>query len=249
MIVTKSLMRVFTCLLLLILVLFGIANNSFEKGKFTCNKYILNTYLYVILTFNIIAIIVLGLEHLKISYYISVLGIIGLFLITIGMLLMIHLISPNNIVLKHCVWLMFVILISITFYPMFHSFKNKEIMVTTMLTTILLTVTLSMIAYWKPKMISFSLGPILFMLLLAGIIFEISFLLMFGSQYGRGNKRNLFRIMSYLFIIIFMGYILYDTKMLQIRAKECVTADYIKESLHLFLDIFNIFVRLLGLSR
>ena len=34
-----------------------------------------------------------------------------------------------------------------------------------------------------------------------------------------------------------MGFILYDTKMLQIRAKECVNADYIQESLNLFLDI------------
>ena len=33
--------------------------------------------------------------------------------------------------------------------------------------------------------------------------------------------------------------------MLQIRAKECVKADYIQESLHLFLDIFNIFIALL----
>ena len=48
-------------------------------------------------------------------------------------------------------------------------------------------------------------------------------------------------------IFIFMGFILYDTKRLQINAKACVKADYIKESLKLFLDIFNIFVRILGL--
>ena len=31
--------------------------NSFKDGKFTCNKYILNTYLYIILTFNLLIII------------------------------------------------------------------------------------------------------------------------------------------------------------------------------------------------
>ena len=46
-----------------------------------------------------------------------------------------------------------------------------------------------------------------------------------------------------------MGFILYDTKRLQINAKECVKADYIRESLKLFLDILNIFVRLVGLGR
>ena len=50
-------------------------------------------------------------------------------------------------------------------------------------------------------------------------------------------------------IFIFMGFILYDTKRLQINAKNCVKADYIKESLKLFLDILNIFVRLVGLGR
>ena len=38
--------------------------------------------------------------------------------------------------------------------------------------------------------------------------------------------------------------------MLQIRAKQCKNdADYINESLHIFLDMFNIFVRLIGLGR
>ena len=55
--------------------------------------------------------------------------------------------------------------------------------------------------------------------------------------------------MTYFFIVVFMVFILYDTKRLQINAKECVKADYIKESLGLFLDIFNIFVRVLSLGR
>ena len=249
MIIAETLTRVFVSLLILVLVVFTIANNSFKNGKFTCNKYLLNTYLYVILTFNLIAIIVLSLEHFKVNYYLSIWGLIGLFLITIGLLFMIHMIKTDNIILKHVVWIGFVALLSVVFYPFFHSFKNKAIVVSTALTTILLTLFLSAIAYWKPDIISFSLGPILFMLLLAGIIFEISFLIIYRYEYGHGKKRNLFRFMSYLFIAIFMGYILYDTKMLQIRAKECVVADYIKESLNLFLDIFNIFVRMLGLGR
>ena len=63
------------------------------------------------------------------------------------------------------------------------------------------------------------------------------------------EKRWIFRGISYFVIFLFMGYILYDTKRLQINAKECVKADYIKESMKLFLDILNIFVRLLGLGR
>ena len=64
-----------------------------------------------------------------------------------------------------------------------------------------------------------------------------------------GENAWLFRGISYFVILIFMGFILYDTKRLQINAKECVKADYIRESLKLFLDILNIFVRLVGLGR
>ena len=46
-----------------------------------------------------------------------------------------------------------------------------------------------------------------------------------------------------------MLFILYDTKRLQINAKNCVIADYISESVKLFLDIWNIFIRLLSLGR
>ena len=46
-----------------------------------------------------------------------------------------------------------------------------------------------------------------------------------------------------------MFYVLYDTKLLQVRAKMCREADYLNESLNLFLDIVNIFVRILALGR
>ena len=39
---------------------FSIALNSFDQGLFTYGRYIMNTYLYVILTFNISMVI---LEH------------------------------------------------------------------------------------------------------------------------------------------------------------------------------------------
>ena len=58
------------------------------------------------------------------------------------------------------------------------------------------------------------------------------------------------RGISYLVIMIFMGYLLYDTKMMQVRAKSCVegTADYVRESVNIFLDIWNMFLRILSLN-
>ena len=87
----------------------------------------------------------------------------------------------------------------------------------------------------------------LFFLLLAGIIFEASALLFFREQYLIKNKW-LYKGAAYAFILLFMGFILYDTKKLQIRAQACKIADYIRESFKLFLDILNLFLRLLSLK-
>ena len=84
------------------------------------------------------------------------------------------------------------------------------------------------------------------MLLIGVIIFELITLIIMG--FTKSYNSMLLRGISYFVIFLFMGFILYDTKRLQINAKACVKADYIKESLSLFLDIFNIFVRILGLN-
>ena len=243
----KTLIRVFVCLLIMVIVGFSIAINSIKKGQFTCNKYTLNTYLYIILTFNIIALYCLSLEHFDIEYKLNLVMLLAVFLITIGVLISLSFIDPRKIIFKHLVWLVFVLGLSFIFYPMFHSFTDKTVIISAAFTTILLTIGLSIIAYVKPDWINLSVGPILFVLLLGGIIMEITLLIIYRKDYKKIN--NLFRFMCYFFIAVFMGYILYDTKMLQIRAKQCVKADYIQESLNLFLDIFNIFVRLLALGR
>jgi FtsH-binding integral membrane protein len=243
----RSLLSIFIAVLVLILLLFSIAFNSFKKGQFTCNKYIMNTYLYVILTFNIIALLCLVLEHNNISFLFSLWQFLGLFLIVMGILAFLIYLDPKYIVSKHLLWLLFIFGLGMIFYPMYNSFKDKNIVLSAALTTILLTLILSAIAFIKPEWISLSMGPILFFLLLAIIIMEITLLIVYRKDYSK--VQNLFRATSYFVIFLFIGFILYDTKMLQIRAKECVKADYLNESLKLFLDIFNIFVRVLGLSR
>ena len=242
---TKSLLSVFGSLLVFVIVAFSIAINSFKDGKFTCNKYTLNTYLYIILTFNIIAILCLVLEHNNIQYKINLWQLLAIFLVTIALLITLHFINVDKIVLKHIVWALFVLGIGLIFYPMYNSLTDKSVVLSAAFTTIMLTIGLSIIAYIKPNWISLSAGPILFVLLVGGLIMEISLLIIYRKNYSKIS--NIFRATSYFFIAIFMGYILYDTKMLQIRAKECVKADYIQESLHLFLDILNIFVRMIAL--
>jgi FtsH-binding integral membrane protein len=242
----KSLLTISCFILVLIGTLYTIAINSFEKGKFTCNKYLLNTYLYILLTFNLLIIINLVLEHNKIVLPLSLPILIALLFINIGIIFLLHKIDSEKVILKHLVWLIFVLIISLFVYPLYVS-SDKKIVISALFTTLFITFVLSAFAYAKPELISLSMGPILFFALLIIIVMEILLLFLFRNQLG--EKSWMFRGISYLVIFIFMGFILYDTKRLQINAKNCVKADYIKESLKLFLDILNIFVRLVGLGR
>ena len=244
----KLLIQLFSAFLIFVVVVFSILNFSIKDKKFTCNRYILNTYLYIILTFNIIALLMFSMEYYKINYNPSLLMFLGTFLITIGCIFLMHNISADQIILKHLVWLAFVLLLGLIFFPMYISYKNKKhLIVSAIATTLLLFMGLSIVAYLKPEWISLSWGAILLLLLIGGIIMEVFTLVFYRKNLEK--VRPLLKAMTYFFIVVFMVFILYDTKRLQINAKECVKADYIKESLGLFLDIFNIFVRVLSLGK
>ena len=161
-------------------------------------------------------------------------------------------IAPNTtggIVLKHVLWLGFLLVLSMLFYPMYSHFTDNKIIVSAIITTLALVLLLSIVAFKKPELISLTWGPVLFTLLVTVIIFEIATMILVPRLRFNPNS-YLYKGVSYFVILLFIFYILYDTKMMTIRAKKCNNnADYINESLHLFLDIFNIFVRILSLQR
>ena len=242
----KILISLLSVLLVFCVLVYSIAINSFKDNKFTCNKYLLNTYLYILLTFDILAIMMLSMEYKNVNFRPNMIMFLAIFFLIIGCIIAMHKIDSEQVLLKHLVWLVFIILIGLMFYPMYSNITDKKIIISAMMTTLGLVLVLSAIAYKKPEYISLSWGPVLLFLLLGIIIFEVVTLIIMGLT--KTYNSMLLRGISYAVIFIFMGFILYDTKRLQLNAKACVKADYIKESLKLFLDIFNIFVRILGLQ-
>jgi len=242
----KLLLNIFATILVFILTIFAIANSAIKNKKFICNRYILNTYLYIILTLNIIAIQVLLMKYNNINFNPNLLMLIAIFISTICCIIALNRISPKEMLLKHSVWILFILLMGLMFYPMYLIYsKQQGLIMSTILTTLILFLGLSLLAYLKPELISLSWGSVLFMLLSGGVIIELVMLFLLPKKYV-SKKR--FKMMSYFFIGLFMMYILFDTKRLQVNAKNCIVADYISESLKLFLDIWNIFIRLLSLK-
>ena len=241
------LLQIFSALLVFVCLVFGIWNSAITDGQFVCNRYILNTYLYIILTLNLLALQVLIMEYNNVTFLPNLLLFFGIFILTLIAIVALHKISPKQIVIKHIVWLSFIILMGLLFYPMYGVYAHRKgYIAATMLTTILLFICLSAVAFMRPDLISLSWGPVLFALLLGVIVLEV-LMLIFNKGYTTSSKW--YKLISYFVVGLFMVYILYDTKRLQINAKKCVIADYISESLKLFLDIWNIFVRLLSLGR
>ena len=90
-------------------------NTAFKKGFFTCNKYILNTYLYILMAFVIISLEILLFDRNNVNMNIlRKIGSIGSFIlilfVIIGMLIVTMLVNPRMVVIKHLCW--FIILVS-----------------------------------------------------------------------------------------------------------------------------------------
>ena len=229
---------------------------AFEKNKgtfsFTCSKYILNTYLYVFLSILFTLLFVSTFMRNKLDLVPNLTRFFGIFFLSLAVLFFTIQTNPNNtgaVIIKHILWLAFILCLALLFYPVYTLHSNTNIMITSALTTLFLVLILSFVAFKRPDLISLSWGPVLFTILLTVIIFEVVTMLLFPKiRLNRNGTLN--KVMAYIVIILFMFYILYDTKMMTIRAKKCNNnADYINESLNLFLDIFNIFARMLSLSR
>ena len=223
---------------------FIIFKSAYRNNKLTCKKYVLNTYLYIILSLLIVSVTVLVMDKYDLDKYISfqsgMVFFIFLFL-TIGMLLLTMFLSPQQTILKHISWLIFITLIGITLFPIYKLGKMTSVLSSTLFTTLSIVIILTAIAFYKPEWISLSWQPILLVLLIAGILLKIG-LMVFTKDTGTYNKWSI--ILSYGFVILFSLLLLYDTKKLQVNAMNCKIPNYINESIGIFLDILNLFSNL-----
>ena len=218
-----------------------IYKNAYQNNVLTCNKYVMNTYLYIALSLMIVSTTVLILEkYIDFSQYFNNYSFVALFISTLVFLVSTMFISPENTMLKHLSWLIFIMLIGVSLYPAYKVGKISNMLYPTLITTILLVLGLTMVAFYNPDLISLSWGPALISALVVGILLQI---ILFFTGLETRNWYSL--ILSYVFIIIFSLLLLYDTKKLQINSQNCVIPDYINESIGIFLDIINLFNNIL----
>ena len=230
------------------ILLISIYNNAFKNNKFTCNKYILNSYLYILLILVIVILEILILDYNNITVnklfgnINNIVSYLLFFILILGLLTITMFINPKNIILKHIFWLLFAVSIGTILYPSYIISKNKNVLLEVLFTLISILIIFSSIAFIRPDLISLSLGPILVFVLIGIIIYQ--FIRFFNDKQNYRTPKWL----SYIVIVVFILFILYDTKLIQIHAKNCIEgkADYINESLGIFLDVINLFQHLVN---
>ena len=228
----------------------GIFKNSVSLSplRFHCNNYMLNTYLYFILSWGIVLSTVTAVQYKNIPLQqiftkpFTILLTIGCIALILGLM---ALKAKTSFITKHILFILLLILFGVTLYPLY--ILNKDRFNHVGLTTIAIFLVLSTITALKPELISDSWSMYLFIAVVA--LFIARLVEIFVIERGNDGKlSNYSRMVSYGAICIFSLFIMYDTKQVLVNASGCKVSpfgpDYINESINLFLDSMNLFTNL-----
>ena len=228
----------------------GIFKNSVSLSplRFHCNNYMLNTYLYFILSWGIVLSTVTAVQYKNIPLQqiftkpFTILLTIGCIALILGLM---ALKAKTSFITKHILFILLLVLFGVTLYPLY--ILNKDRFNHVGLTTIAIFLVLSTITALKPELISDSWSMYLFIAVIA--LFIARLVEIFVIERGNDGKlSNYSRMVSYGAICIFSLFIMYDTKQVLVNASGCKVSpfgpDYINESINLFLDSMNLFTNL-----
>jgi len=181
----------------------------------------------------------------------NIIQIFATFILSLIALVALFLISREMPIIQHIVWFVFILCMSVIIYPRYQSLSGEELF-RDVLTVIIIFLVLTAIGFFDQNKIFISWGNYLLIGLLSLIIFELLDIILF---YQTTSTR--IKLYSMIGLVIFMGFILYDTQYLQIRGEEILKqcgqnvscANYPIESLNLFLDIINLFSNVSQLNK
>ena len=222
----------------------GILKNSFKGGKFTCNRFLTNAYLYIFLSLVLISISINLFNKYNIPSLMDVdntLHFMGLLFLSIALMVTVMSWPVNNLFGKHFLWLLWIGVMGYTLYPLLQI--NPQLFSIVKFQALFVMTILTLFAFWKPHLISLSWGTSLFVLLIGLIVIQLFSLIIPGFY---TSKIHYF--ISYISLILFAFFMLYDTKRLMTKARQCVRADYINDSMGIVLDGLNIFSDLFGIQ-
>lgn len=216
--------------------------SAFEGGKPTCDRYILNTYLYAVtyvFAFFYVAIIVAGQPRIlaRMNFY----TYIALIVANIASFLTILFVSPQRYVLKHFASAFYIVTAGGLFSIFLLIFGSKAVAHAAAL-SIALFAMLAIAAFKFQDWISSRVS----------IVFIAIFVLMAIAEFVVGlayPSSSLERVIVFAVLMLICYLVLVKTKRMIENAEKCEHPDYVRESIGFIVSFQNIILRVLGLRR
>jgi len=221
-----------------------------RRSSITFEKYLSIMYSY--LSLSILIVIFFFALWNKFSLVFSPLQTILIFIVSLFLLLGMFMNYYNRPILTHILWVLFVWCIAVMMYPLI-KYTDKTTLVRTLCIVVIMLIVLSGVSLCNTSYAFLRWESVLFFGLLTLIIVQLLDLL-----FSSGMTSTRLKLYSIIAIMIFIGFILYDTQVLKVKYEACkVLADkkhfsqcinYPVSSLGIFLDVVNLFSSLVNLQ-
>jgi hypothetical protein len=262
---SNTLLKLFCCLTIIVIICILIGQYAFKNGILTCDHYIFNTYLYIILAILLTFMVVLindqtGIFNSLLLWMIQggIIRVILTFIILICILLYLlyelFKVDPNNIVGSNAIWFTLIFILGVLLIPTIWFGRLTDVVGLAGILTIITTVIVGLLGYYYGNnIVTFDWNIYLNYALLFLII-----IIFVGPYFIRDPKQiySFYFIISIISLLIFVLLLLSNHKNLKENSDKCidgkVVPNYPVESFNLFIKILNIFqdlIRILGYNK
>jgi FtsH-binding integral membrane protein len=254
----NALLKLFCTLIIIVVICILIGNYAFKNGSLTCDHYVLNTYLYIILAILLVFMVVLINDKYGIfnsfllwmsqgSMIRIIIICIILLILLLGLSYALLKVNPNNIAASNTIWTLLILILGISLIPTIWFGRLENVVGIAGISTILITIGVGLLGYYYgDEIVTFDWDKYLNYALMAliGIIFIGMFII--------ENPETMFNfifIISILILIIFILLLLSNHKKLKENSEKCIDGktvpNYPVESFNIFIKMLNIFQELI----
>ncbi len=252
-------LQIICSLIIITLICIAIGNYAFKNGLLTCDHYVLNTYLYILLSVFIIYLVVLindktGIFN-DIVYNNGLLMSIVVLIIFLYLLYILHKIPPQEIFKSNFLWLLLIILLGIFIIPVIELGRMTNVLDNAGLYTCIIVILTGLLGYYKGDyIVRFDWDYYLYicLALLICIIF-IGFIYIFMYNPPLEKIIMFIYIISIISLIIFVLLLLSVHKKLKENADKCINGNgtvipnYPVQSFTIIIKIYRIFTDLVNI--
>ena len=256
---SNNLLKIFCCLVIIVLICIALGHYAFKNGILTCDHYVFNTYLYIILAIVLMFLIVLindqyGIFNPILELLSGIIGFIILLILLIGLTYLLYHTDPKNILASNAIWLALVFVVGMMLIPFILFARMTGVLGFAGILTIVIVIVVGLLGYYMgDKIITFDWDKYLMYALIGLIVISL-----IGYFFIKDAETMLtfIYVISIFSLIIFVLLLLSNHKRLKENAEKCIDGqvipNYPKESWSIVIKIVNIFIdliRILGIRK